>query len=603
MGASSKLEALGPQVWIKTLFGPWAQAGFAAHHIQFWEHIWSIRLGHSAVPFIAIWPRGGAKSTSVEMATAALGAKNARRYALYVSATQEQADDHVQNVGALLESKTIEEYYPQLARRSVNKYGSSRGWRRNRLWTASGYTVDAAGLDTAIRGIKLEDRRPDLLILDDLDSEFDNPAQTEKKIQTLTRNILPAGSRDYVVIGIQNLVLGDGIFARLANIEGSTRADFLQNRIVSGPFKSVNNPTIVVPKPDDPDPYLRSRANQYTLVGGSPIWEGQDLKKAQKDIDDWGYSSWLVEAQQEVDIPPGGLFADINFDELHVLPDNVPEFERTTVWVDPAVTDTDRSDSHGINVDGLGVDGKVYTLWSFERRVSPAYALRTAILKAIEYGSNTVGVETDQGGDLWKIVYENTWEQLLKEGAVPALGTHAQFPRWAPAIKDSTGSLIAPGGVQVRDIIGYKPAFTSEKAGAGYGPKMHRATLMLTDYQRGLIRHVINEEGTQRTLERALRRFGVRKPYDLADAKFWCWNEIKGSSPAGIGASDDSPQNEFSTRTTSALARALHVGQPGGPDAAYTQDTDRMRLGRMWQGHSGEGRRTLWRDGREGRQP
>jgi hypothetical protein len=99
----------------------------------------------------------------------ALGAREKRRYALYVSMTQEQADDHVANVAALLESPAIAAHYPALGQRLVGKFGNPKGWRRNRVRAASGFTVDAIGLDTAARGIKLEDARPDLIILDDID--------------------------------------------------------------------------------------------------------------------------------------------------------------------------------------------------------------------------------------------------------------------------------------------------------------------------------------------------------------------------------------------------------------------------------------------------
>ena len=50
--------------------------------------------------------------------------------------------------------------------------------------------------DTAARGAKMEDRRPDLIILDDLDRETDSHPVTDRKIATLTRAVLPAGSAD-----------------------------------------------------------------------------------------------------------------------------------------------------------------------------------------------------------------------------------------------------------------------------------------------------------------------------------------------------------------------------------------------------------------------
>src|SRR5262249_33134883 len=79
----------------------------------------------------------------------ALGAGRARRYGLYVSMTQQQADDHVQNVASMLESDAVAAAYPDLGNRMIGKFGNPRGWRRNRLRTERGFTIDAIGLDTA----------------------------------------------------------------------------------------------------------------------------------------------------------------------------------------------------------------------------------------------------------------------------------------------------------------------------------------------------------------------------------------------------------------------------------------------------------------------
>ncbi len=48
---------------------------------------------------------------------------------------------------------------------------------------------------------------------------------------------------------------------------------------------------------------------------------------------------------------------------------------------------------------------------------------------------------------------------------------------------------------------------------------------MLASYERGQIVHV---RGTHTVLERALKRFGVRKPYDLADSAYWAWYDLCG---------------------------------------------------------------------------
>lgn len=206
-----------------------AEALFADHHREFWAWLWAVEAGQRPESFLGVWGRGEAKSTSAEMGCVALGCRSKRRYVLYVCGTQDQADDHVGNIAAMLESPQVGRWYPEMADRLVGKFGNSKGWRRNRIRTASGFTVDALGLDTAARGVKLEDQRPDLIVVDDIDAHDDSPRLVAKKIDALTKKLLPAGAPDLAVLGIQNLVHRDGVFARL--VDG--RAKFLARRQVS----------------------------------------------------------------------------------------------------------------------------------------------------------------------------------------------------------------------------------------------------------------------------------------------------------------------------------------------------------------------------------
>jgi hypothetical protein len=193
--------------WLITLFANHFNRRFAAHHDHLWDWLWTIQLGQPPEPgaFIAIWPRGAGKSTNAEAACACFAARLTRRYGLYVSGTQAQADKHVQSVAAMLGADGVDIYYPDAARRKVNKYGHSLGWRRNRLHTESGFVLDALGLDVASRGLKAGDQRPDFLIIDDVDSKHDTASEVRRKIEVLTHTIIPAGSKDLAILGIQNL--------------------------------------------------------------------------------------------------------------------------------------------------------------------------------------------------------------------------------------------------------------------------------------------------------------------------------------------------------------------------------------------------------------
>jgi len=469
------------ETWVRTLFPQYVSTSdgvpiaFAAFHRAFWDWVWALQRGERPAPFVAIWPRGAGKSTNAELATVAIGARGIRRYAWYISATQEKADDHVQNIAAMLESAAVEHYYPAMAERLLSKYGTSRGWRRNRLRTASGFTVDALGLDSAARGAKLEEVRPDFMILDDIDSETDTPTAVEKRIKVITRKLLPAGAQDLAVLAVQNLIHPDSVFSRLAD----GRAEFLTDRMVSGPYPAVEGLQV------------EQRDGRYVITGGRPTWEWLSLERCQAMLDDFGLSAFLSECQHDVEPPAGGLFSHLDLDAILVDPDEVPALEQVQVWCDPAVTSSDQADAHGVQVDGRGVDGRLYRLFSWEQRATPETTIKLAIEKALEYQATLIGFETDQGGELWETTYRKIWQE------------------------------VSPGKPMLR--------FREEKAGSQPGNKVHRWSQMLADYERDRIRHV---RGTHTVLHRALRRVPLTKPFDLVDAAYWSWHSLMEQPPA-----------------------------------------------------------------------
>lgn len=467
--------------WSDAMFGH-QSAGYAPHHCEFWEWVWSIEAEVSPAAYVGIWARGGAKSTNAERAVVALGARNRRGYCLYVSGTQEQADKHVASIGAILEGRGVSKHYPELGQRKVGKYGNSQGWRRNRLRTATGFTIDALGLDVAARGIRVDELRPDLMVFDDIDERDDSKEATDKKERQITQNILPAGTnKGLAVLFIQNLIHEDSIAARLVN----GRANYLNNRIVSGPIPALYDFAYEVE--EWPSDHPRAGAPRFVISAGSPSWQGQDLVTCQQQIDTNGITAFLNESQHDVQVPEGGLFSHLSY--RHIAPQDVPDFVACEVWVDPAVTSKDSSDSHGIACGGIDIEGNVYFTYAWEGITSPRDSIERAIRLGVKMKARSVGIETDQGGDLWEERYYEIAEQWTK-----VLG-EANRP----------------------------PPFTSAKAGEGHGSKVHRATMMMQAYESGKILHVIDPDKTYVLRERALKRFPKQKPFDLVDAHYWLW--------------------------------------------------------------------------------
>ena len=462
---------------------------FAEYHTDLWQ--WFDDLDLKMPPsLIVVWPRGGGKSTGAEVATIEGGASKTRMYCWYVRETQDQADRSVDNIAALLESPEVARYYPLMAERAISKFGKPKAWRRNRLSTAQGFTVDAMGLDKAVRGVKAEEQRPDLIIFDDIDGRHDTIITTTKKLEIITQSIIPAGSTNVAVVVIQNLLLPDGVVAQL--VDG--RAEFLLDRVVSGPHEAIENLT------------YKQVDGMFVVTGGEPTWpEGQGIETINKQINLWGLTSFLREAQHDVD-KSGGMYDHIDF--RHCERKDVPDLIRIALWVDPAVTSTDNSDNMGIQADGIAEDDTIYRLFSWEAVTSPEDALKRAIRKALELGALQVGVETDQGGDTWISVYARALESVQEE--MKPIEREGESEDELKERMDAWANTLWP-------------TFKADKAGAGHGPKTHRGQQMLADYEGGTIVHVT---GTHAILEKSLYRF-PKKPLDLADAAYWSWADLR----------------------------------------------------------------------------
>jgi hypothetical protein len=462
-----------PLDWVLAIYRTIFSRPFGPQHVELFDWAWAIEPGIRSNPFVAIWSRGFGKSTTAETVAVMLGARQQRKYLLYVSETQELADSHLLAIRGMIESPILAAYYPTFAAPKISKEGHSRGWRHNRLYCGNGYVIDAIGLDTAKRGSRIMDARPDFMIFDDIDAKGDSPMITRKKVDTITTSLLPAGSVDASVMFVQNMIIDTGVFAQLAQ----TTPPFLKNRTLSGPFPALKNFQWKV-----------DNAGKISIEG-EPTWPAIGVEDCQKIIDDIGLTAFRSEYQHEI-TNEGSLFENVKFQRIDS--GDVPPTWRRVVAVDPAVTSDDGSDSHGICVAGIDDKNLIYFFDSWERRETPEFALRKALYFSIKYNCDLVRVEANQGGDMWLTLWDKIVEDSgLNEDRVPGI-----------------------------ELV---------KATSSTGSKMERASQMLVDYELGKIFHVINERDTYIDLEGALRRFPLRKPYDQTDACFWAWESLRNS--------------------------------------------------------------------------
>ena len=280
------LESLGDpegsyRDWLDWHFTRVVPHALSKQHVELWDWFESITYESQPRPFVGVWPRARGKSTTAELAVSRMSQTLKRHFVLIISETQPQADAHVQSISTWMESLGIE--------RAVSKYGASKGWRRDQLRTKNGFNVAGYGLDVALRGIKIDEYRPDLLIFDDIDNEDDSTMVVASKVNAITTAIIPAASNDRAICFIGTLVHEDSIMSQL--VEG--RAEFLHDRVVSE----------VVPAVDGLDYVDRGLDVQprYLITAGEATWpEGQPIEVCQNNLNTWGERSFLREAQHKV---------------------------------------------------------------------------------------------------------------------------------------------------------------------------------------------------------------------------------------------------------------------------------------------------------------
>lgn len=396
----SEIDSSHWSEWLSQVAPDATKYPMGEHHVEFWDWVWRIRAGVPESPsaFAAFWPRGHAKSTSAELAVAALGARSRRRYCVYVCRTQDKADEHVGNIGDKLESPQMRLHYPNMGERLVGLFGQTKGWRRNRLRTATGFTVDALGLDTQTRGAKIVDQRPDLIVLDDIDTTEDSDRVLRKMERLLTKAILPTGSDDLMVIFAQNLIHQNSMANRLA----TNKVDWLTDRLVSGPHPAVEG--LQYESIGHQDGKI-----QWIITGGKATWEGMDIDECERKMNLFGAEAFVSESQNDVETRKGALWNRDILEKSRVSPGHERGhgggLVRTVVGVDPSVSDSPNSDECGIIVAGKGADGRAYVLADRSIRAHPADWARRVVATAREF-SAVVVAESNQGGALVREVIQ-----------------------------------------------------------------------------------------------------------------------------------------------------------------------------------------------------
>lgn len=123
----------------------------------------------------------------------------------------------------------------------------------------------------------------------------------------------------------------------------------------------------------------------------------------------------------------GALWTADMIDRCQISVDEVPDLVRVVVAVDPATTSNVESDSTGIIVAGIDINGIGYILGDYTMKDLPEKWVAKAVSLYEEFGASRIVYEKNQGGDmiptLFRVVDEN----------IPLRGVHASVAKIARA--------------------------------------------------------------------------------------------------------------------------------------------------------------------------
>jgi phage terminase large subunit-like protein len=307
-----------------------------------------------------------------------------KKFAAAFAHSATQAQNHLATFRHELDTnELLQKDYPALCRSAKRSADDLKlADNRSMIRQGNGFVFSANGMDSGNLGMKVGERRPDLIVMDDIEPGEDqySPGQAEGRLKTLTDVILPLNDYATVVV-VGTVTMPGSIIHQL--VRTVTTSDEPEEWIVSERFKCRYFPAIL----------LNDDGTERSVWPAK--WPIEYLTSIRRT------RSFLKNMQND---PMGvdGIFWSMEVFSYGAL--TAPT--HTILAIDPAVTTKQASDFTGLAVVQWDrASNKCCVLHAEEVKLT-GEALRTKVLATLAAFPEIIGVivETNQGGDHWHAI-------------------------------------------------------------------------------------------------------------------------------------------------------------------------------------------------------
>lgn len=364
----------------------------------------------SRARLVRAWPRSNAKSTIYNFfmpLNAALYGK--RRFLVQVSDSESQAEGFLADVKNAIENNDA----------LREDFGDTQGlvWRVDmisvRAITGDVVWVAAVGAGSSIRGLKKAENRPDLITVDDLES--DSSVATADRIGKMwlwfNRALLNLGDENTDIVVVGTVLANDCVLDRLL------KSPTWDARRLAAVIKWSESPLwdewtklytdLSVAKETrevNADKFFAAHREEM-LAGTEVLWpEGKPYDALMKVYVDVGETAFYSEHQND----------PVNLEECLVKPDwlvyyDEDELDRVRITgyygaLDPSLGKTRLSDYTALIVIGRGDNGFLYVVEAVVERLHPDKIVELLLEAGREYEFVRFGIETHQFQDLLRMM-------------------------------------------------------------------------------------------------------------------------------------------------------------------------------------------------------